>query len=147
MPAHTRRACRALLYSAKPRSQPAVLASVCCLLAKNIGPIQGSVRGEYRLRTDLGALRHDVACLVHKDLSLRSGCVRATDSPSTPDVLALYVHERITHMPPRVFKKIQLSLAQRAAHVKSASPVRGPCVVYADLALPQFNLSRTLRLL
>jgi len=30
---------------------------------------------------DLGARRHDVACLVHAELSLRVSCVQATDSP------------------------------------------------------------------
>ena len=47
---------------------------------KNVGKIWVSVRGEYRLRTDLGARRHTVALLVHGELPLRSGCGRATDS-------------------------------------------------------------------
>ena len=54
-----------------------------CVLStcKNVGKMWGSVRGEYRLSTDLGARRHAVALLVHEELSLRSGCGRATDSP------------------------------------------------------------------
>ena len=56
--------------------------AVCVLSAcKNVGKILGSVRGEYRLRTDLGARTHNVELLVHEELSLRAGCGRATDSP------------------------------------------------------------------
>ena len=63
-----------------------------CVLptCKNVGKIWGSVRGEYRLSTDLGARRHSVALLVHEELLLRSGYgftpVRVTRVPSTANV-------------------------------------------------------------
>ena len=39
---------------------------------KNVGKIWGSARSEYHLRTDLGARRHDLALLMHEELSLSS---------------------------------------------------------------------------
>ena len=79
-PVPTRRTCKCVL-------------STC----KNVGKIWGSVRGEYRLSTDLGARRHNVALLVHEELSLRSGLrscygsppVRVTRVPSTANALSL----------------------------------------------------------
>ena len=71
-----------------------------CVLStcKNVGKIWGSVRGEYRLSTDLGARRHSVALLVHEELSLRSGCGRATDSPPVRVTrVPSTANERTTH--------------------------------------------------
>ena len=59
-----------------------------CVLStcKNVGKIWGSVRAEYRRSTDLGARTHDVALLVHEELSLRHPY---GFTPSTGDVRAL----------------------------------------------------------
>jgi len=94
-----------------------------CVLStcKTYKQIQESVRGEYPLRTFLGARRHDVACLVHAQLFLHVsyGFTTSTCDVRTP---------RAQHaLPPRVFKKIPLSLVLCAAHIISALTVRGPC--------------------
>ena len=73
----------AMMESATDRQTSPTRRTCKCVLStcKNVGKMWGSVRGEYRLSTDLGARRHAVALLVHEELSLRSGCGRATDSP------------------------------------------------------------------
>ena len=95
----------------------------------------GSVRGEYRLSTDLGARRHAVALLVHEELSLRSGYgftpVRVTHVPST-------ANERTTHWLRESFKFFPRSLALRTAHLARACCARDKCVVCAYPSLPQF---------
>ena len=89
-----------------------------CVLSTftNVGQIQESVRGEYCLCTELGARRHDVACLVHAEHSLRSSCVRARFITSTCKVrtqhMYFHVRPRVHNaIPPREFVlKIPLSL-------------------------------------
>ena len=113
-----------------------------CVLStcKNVGKIWGSVRGEYRLSTDLGACRHSVALLVHEDLSLRSGCGRATDSPPVRVTrVPSTANERTTHWLRESFKFFPRSLALRTAHLARACCARDKCVVRAYSALPQFN--------
>ena len=93
-----------------------------CVLStcKNVGKIWVSVRGEYRLRTDLGARRHTVALLVHEELSLRSGCVRAT--PVCVTCVPGTANERTTPWLRASFKG-----------------ARDKCVVRAYSPLPQFS--------
>ena len=66
---------KALRILNKAMVKPAVLASTCCLRSK----MWAKFRNPYCLRTEMGAHIHDVACLVHAALSLRSNCVRASD--------------------------------------------------------------------
>ena len=112
-----------------------------CVLStcKNVGKMWGSVRGEYRLSTDLGARRHAVALLVHEELLLRSGCGRATDSPQygwRTCLLQPMSAQRTDSV--SLLNFFPRSLALRTAHLASACCARDKCVVCAYPALPQF---------
>ena len=103
----------------KKTIQPAVRASACCLPAKkNVGKIWESVRGEYRLSTDFGARRHDVALVSAGGtfdafwLRIRPRILRVTRVPSTANV-------RTTHGLRESFKFLQRSLAPRTEHVRA----------------------------
>ncbi len=102
-----------------------------CVLStcENVGKICGSVRGEYRLSTDLRARRHAVARLVHEDLSLRSG---HGFTPSTDDARVLY-RQRAHNAQLREFCAIFPTVTC------STDGALSTCVVRAYAALPQFN--------
>ena len=89
----------------------------------------GSVRGEYRLCTDLRARRHPVACLVHEpeELSPRSSCVRPNDSPPVRVTRVPCTSKSANRNAPRVFKNPIVTCSECRALINAWS-VRGPCL-------------------
>jgi len=70
---------------------------------------------------ELGSRRHNVACLVHAELSLHSSCVRATDPPQYVRRTCPVRPRAHNALPPRIFAlKTTLPLVMRASHVISA---------------------------
>jgi len=88
----------------------------------------------------LGARRHDVALLLREELSLRAGCVRATNSPPVRvTCVPSTANVRATHWLRESFEFFPRSLALRTAHLARTCCARDKCVVRAYSALPQFN--------
>ena len=92
-----------------------------------MGKIYKSVRCEYYLRTELGARRHDVACLVHATFFF-TFWLRIHPQYVWLRALYIHVHPRAKNaLPPRVFV-LKYPPVTCSACVLRASSLRCPCL-------------------